>query len=67
MKATGLAMVILGVMSTIGAVIGASQGYDTSFGGLAFVVLGAFLIHRAGKKEAEQQQKDKWMRDEHVG
>lgn len=51
MKTTGIVLVTIGVISTLGAIIGAVNGYQTNFGGLTLVVLGAFLISRANKKK----------------
>lgn len=60
MKVAGVILLILGGLSTIGAIAGAAAGHNTSFGGLAFVVLGAFLLSRANKKKAEEEKKKKW-------
>lgn len=60
MKTTGIVLLVLGILSTLGALIGASQGYKTSFGGIAFIVLGAFLISRANKKKEDAENKKKW-------
>ncbi|MEA4840235.1 MAG: hypothetical protein VB110_04425 [Bacteroidales bacterium] len=60
MKTAGIVLLILGIISTLGAIIGTAQGYSTSFGGLAFVVLGAFLMSRANKKKVEEAEKRDW-------
>jgi uncharacterized membrane protein YbaN (DUF454 family) len=60
MKTIGIILVILGALSVLGAIIGASHGHETQFSGLVFVVLGAFLISRANKKIAEEQEKKQW-------
>lgn len=60
MKTTGIVLVTIGVISTLGAIIGAVNGYQTNFGGLTFVVLGAFLISRANKKKEEDEKKKQW-------
>lgn len=60
MKITGIILLVIGGLSTLGAIIGAAQGHSTSFAGLAFVVLGAFLISRANKKKEEEEKKKKW-------
>lgn len=63
MKAAGIILLVLGILSTLGAIIGAAQGHNTSFGGLAFVVLGAFLMSRANKKKEEEANKKQWEQD----
>jgi hypothetical protein len=60
MKTTGIVFVVIGLLSTLGAIIGAANGHRTSFAGLTFVVLGAFLISRAEKKKEEEEKKKKW-------
>ena len=63
MKTAGIILVVLGVFSIIGAVIAASKGYRASFGGITFLVLGAFLISRAEKKKEEEAKKKMWNQD----
>ncbi len=60
MKIAGIILLVLGILSTLGAIVGAANGHSTSFGGLAFVVLGAFLISRANKKKEEEEKKRQW-------
>ncbi len=60
MKTAGIVLVVIGALSTLGAIIGAAQGYQTSFAGLTFVVLGAFLISRANNKKEEEEKKRQW-------
>lgn len=60
MKVAGIILLVLGGLSTLGAIIGAAQGHSTSFAGLTFVVLGAFLLSRANKKKEEEEKKRKW-------
>ena len=50
MKIAGIILLVLGILSTLGAIIG----------GLTFVVLGAFLLNRANKKKEEEEKKRKW-------
>ena len=59
MKTTGIVLVVLGLLSTIVAIIGASNGHRTSFGGITFVILGAFLISRAEKKKEGRKGRKK--------
>lgn len=60
MKTTGIVFLVIGLLSTLGAIVGAVQGHQTSFAGLTFVVLGAFLISRANNKKAEAEKKKVW-------
>lgn len=60
MKIAGIILLVIGVLSTLGAIIGAANGHATSFGGLGLVVLGAFLLSRAKKKKEEEEKKKKW-------
>lgn len=60
MKTTGIVFVVIGSLSTLGAIIGAASGHQTSFAGLTFVVLGAFLISRANSKKEEEEKKKRW-------
>ncbi len=63
MKIAGIILIILGALSTITAIVGASQGHNVSFIGLGFIVLGAFLLSRANKKKEELEKKKKWERE----
>ncbi len=60
MKTTGIVLLILGVLSTLGSFSMVAQGRPTNFAGLSFVVLGAYLMHRAARKKEEQEQKERW-------
>lgn len=60
MKTAGIILLVLGSISTLVAIIGAAKGYQTSFGGLMFVVLGAYLMSRANRKKEEAAKKKKW-------
>ncbi|MFW6272983.1 MAG: hypothetical protein ACOC2U_04295 [bacterium] len=61
MKVAGIILFVLGIMSTLGAIIGTANGNSVSFGGIGFIVLGAFLISRANKKKKEEQKKKEWL------
>ncbi|GAB1405802.1 hypothetical protein MASR1M74_29840 [Lentimicrobium sp.] len=61
MKTAGIILLVIGLLSTLGALIGTVNGHSTSFGGLAFVVLGAFLISRGNKKKEEEKKKQEWV------
>lgn len=60
MNTTGIVLLVIGILSTLGAIVGAANGHQTSFAGLTFVVLGAFLISRATKKKEEEDKKKEW-------
>lgn len=60
MKVVGIILVVLGALSILGALLAASKGRPTSFGGVMFLVIGAFLISRANRKEEEAEKKKKW-------
>ncbi|MCP4439293.1 MAG: hypothetical protein GY810_10170 [Aureispira sp.] len=62
MKTTGIILIIIGALSTMGGMLSISNGRPTSspFAGLTFVVLGAFLISRDSKKKEEEQKKKQW-------
>ena len=51
---------VFGALSLLGAIIGATLGREESFGGIAFIVLGAYLIHRANQKKQEEEDLQKW-------
>lgn len=61
MKIAGIILLVIGILSTLGALIGAANGHSASFGGIAFVVLGAFLISRGNKKKEEEKKKQEWI------
>lgn len=61
MRTTGIILLVLGIFSTFGAIVAAYSGHQTSFAGLTFVVLGAFLISRANKKKKEEKEKQQWL------
>ena len=54
MKTTGIVLIILGVLSTIGSINFAANGRPSSQAGLVFIALGAFLIFKANKKKDEK-------------
>ena len=60
MKITGIILLVIGIISTLGAFAGAAMGRDANLSGLIFVVLGAFLISRANKKAEEEKKKKEW-------
>jgi len=61
MKTIGIILLVLGGLAVLGAISQAMQGRDANLGGLTFVVLGAFLIHRANKKKEEREERGKWI------
>ena len=60
MKTTGIVLLVIGILSTLGGIIGTVHGQNPNFAGLAFVVLGAFLMSRANKKKVEEENKKQW-------
>jgi hypothetical protein len=60
MKIAGIVLLTIGILSVLGAFVGAANGHNTNFSGLAFVVLGAFLISRANKNKEEEEKKKQW-------
>ena len=60
MRTTGIVFVVLGSLGTLGQLVAAAQGHNATFGPIAFVVLGAFLITMANRKKAEEEKKRKW-------
>ena len=60
MKTTGIVLLVIGLLSTVGAIVGSANGHQTSFAGLTFAVLGAFLISQANKKKEEAEKKREW-------
>lgn len=57
MRIGGWILLVFGVLSTFSSLI---VGHPP-MGGLFFCVLGAYLIHRANKREEEKKDKDKWI------
>lgn len=66
MKTTGIVFIVIGSLSTLGAIMGTMYGSTTSFGGVVFIVLGAFLVSRANKKKEERENKEKWEKGENI-
>ncbi len=60
MRVAGIILVVLGALSVVVAFIALSNGHRGSFGGLGFIALGAFLIHKSNKKKEEEEQRKKW-------
>ena len=66
MKTTGIIVLIFGIFSTLrGFLWLVANGDENVVGnviglGLAFVVLGIFLINRAKKKKEEEKEKREW-------
>jgi uncharacterized membrane protein YbaN (DUF454 family) len=63
MKTTGIILLIIGGLSTLGGILGTAEGRNPNFAGLTFVVLGLFLISRANKKKEEREEKNQWEQD----
>ncbi|GAA4017394.1 hypothetical protein GCM10022408_33700 [Hymenobacter fastidiosus] len=60
MKTTGIVILVIGCLSTLGGIMSAIVGRQPNFAGVTFIVLGAFLISRANKKKEEADKKKQW-------
>lgn len=60
MKTWGIILIALGSFSVIIGIVRAVQGFQASFGGVVFIVLGAYLLSRAKKKKEEAEKKRNW-------
>jgi hypothetical protein len=60
MKTTGIVLLIIGALSTLGGILGTIAGREPNLSGLALVVLGGFLIYRANQKKEEAEKKKQW-------
>jgi len=60
MKTTGIVILVIGCLSTLGGIMGPIVGKQPNFAGLTFIVLGAFLMSRANKKKEEADKKKQW-------
>ena len=58
---TSIILIALGCISLAGVIAAAANGRSgNAGGGVAFIVLGAYLIHRAKRKKEEQEKRDEW-------
>ena len=55
-KITGIIILVIGILSTLGGIIQTINGRP-NFAGLMWVVVGAFLLSRANKKKEEDKKK----------
>ena len=60
MKTWGIILIVFGSLSLLGAILTAANGREASGGGLIFIILGAYLIHRGKQKEKEKKDFDNW-------
>ncbi len=63
MKAWGWILIVLGALNIIVCIIAAANGANAGgrlVCGIAFCVLGGYLLHRASQKEEEKHQQDNW-------
>lgn len=58
MKIAGIILIVFGSLSLLGFLFNPTGG--ASAGGLLFIVLGAYLVHRAKQKKKEKQEKQNW-------
>ncbi len=57
MKTTGIVILIIGCLSTLGGILAKNAGHQQSGGaGWLFIVLGAILISRANKKRNKKNE-----------
>ena len=63
MKTTGIILLAIGAFSFLGSLVALSQGRMIMGGPLFFIVLGAFLISQANKKEEKEKKKKQWADD----
>ena len=57
MKTAGIIVLIIGILSILGALVGSSQGHDTSLAGIVFVIIGAILMSQGNKKKEEKNKR----------
>lgn len=60
MKTTGIVILVIGCISTLGGLIQTIALNRPNFAGVTFIVLGAFLISRANKKKEAEMKKKEW-------
>jgi uncharacterized membrane protein YbaN (DUF454 family) len=60
MKTTGIILLVIGCLSTLGGIIGTIGGREPNFAGLTFVVIGGFLMYSANRKKEEAEKKKQW-------
>ena len=60
MKTTGIVMIVLGVLSIMAGLL--KDHLNTIM--IIWIILGAYLIHRAKQKQEEEDSKQKWLKGE---
>ena len=60
MKTTGIVMIVLGVLSIMAGLLKGHLNTVMIF----WIILGAYLIHRANQKKEEEYKKQKWEKGE---
>jgi len=60
MKTTGIILLVIGALSTLGGILGTISGREPNLAGLTFVVIGGFLIFRANQKKEEAEKRRQW-------
>lgn len=60
MRTWGIVLIVFGSLSLLGALLAAANGAAGNAGGIVFIVLGVYLVHRAKQKEEEKNQHDNW-------
>ena len=60
MKTTGIILLVIGSLSTLGGILGTISGREPNLAGLTFVALGGYLIYRAKQKKSDAEEKEQW-------
>ncbi len=60
MKTWGIILIVLGSLNVLRDIMAAANGGNINGVGLAFIVLGAYLIHRGKQKEQEKTDHNNW-------
>ena len=60
MKTSGIILLAIGIIATLGNIVQLSEGKSPTGAGIAFIVLGAYLIYRANQKKEEAEKKKEW-------
>lgn len=60
MKTTGIVILVIGCISTLGGLIQTIALNRPNFAGVGFIVLGAYLISRANKRKEADMKKKQW-------
>ncbi len=56
MKTAGWIILVIGILSLIGSIIGGTNPMGPTF----WIALGIYLLYRANQRKKEKEEKDKW-------